>query len=315
MTIKLGFELLSPCEITMKADEMGESKGKERKVVLLLLAILAGIFIGLAANFNIVATYQTGLAPSLTALIGGFVFSLGLVLVLIAGAELFTGNTLLIISFLTGKINSFQLMRNWVIVFIGNFIGSLIMVYLVFYARPWLGGREAFAFHALHIAVNKVNLSFMTAFVRGILANILVVLAVWLSYSGRTLVDKVIAVVFPITAFVASGFEHSIANMFYVPLGLFLKGFEPVRTAFLTRYPSASLDSLSWTAFLEANLLPVTLGNVVGGVCFVGALYWYVHIACPRTNGTLVRRRKLIEQLKKEREEDQKEKVKRAETE
>lgn len=297
MAIKLGFDLLSPCEITKKADSVGESKGKERGVVLLVLAIMAGIFIGLAAEFCILATYDTGLNASLTKLLGGFVFSLGLILVLIAGAELFTGNTLLIISFLSRKISLKQLLRNWGIVYIGNLIGSLILVGLIFCAQPWSAGKEQFAFHAINIAAGKVSMDFTTVFVRGILANMLVVLAVWLSFSGRTLIDKVVAVIFPITAFVASGFEHCIANMFFVPFGIVLKNSPELLAKYSALYPMVDLTNLNALGFVQHNLIASTLGNIVGGVCFVGALYWYVHIVCPRTNGKLPKRERTIKEV------------------
>ncbi len=288
MAIKLGIDLLSPCEITKKADAVGEKKGKERGMVLLVLAILAGIFIGLASEFSIMATYDTGLRDSLTKLIGGFVFSLGLVLVLIAGAELFTGNTLLVISCLTGKITLKQLLRNWSIVYVGNFIGSIILIFLVYFAQPWAGGKDMFAYHAINIAAAKVNMSVVTVFFRGILANMLVVLAVWLSYSGRTLIDKIVAVLFPITAFVSSGFEHSIANMFFIPFGILLKNSPVILEGFAAAYPQVDLTNLTASGFIANNLIASTLGNIVGGVCFIGALYWYVHIACPRTNRKLL---------------------------
>ncbi|QRN86132.1 formate/nitrite transporter family protein [Clostridia bacterium] len=285
MAIKRGFDLLSPCEITQMAASVGVSKGKEKGIVLLVLGIMAGIFIGLASEFNIIATFDTGLNDSLTKLLGGLVFSLGLILVLIAGAELFTGNTLLIISFLSRKISLKELLRNWGIVYLGNFLGSLILVALIVYARPWIGGKEQFAYHAINIAASKVNLDFSTIFVRGILANMLVVLAVWLSFSGRTLIDKVVAVIFPITAFVASGFEHCIANMFYIPFGIVLKNSPQIITKYSVLYPEVDLTNLHALGFVRFNLIASTLGNIVGGVCFVGALYWYVHIVCPRTNG------------------------------
>ena len=282
MAIKLGLDLLSPYEITQKAESVGETKGKEKGIVLLVLAIMAGIFIGLASELNILATFDTGLSTSLTKLLGGFVFSLGLILVIIAGAELFTGNTLLIISFLNKKISLKQLLRNWGIVYLGNLIGSLILVALIFYAKPWLGGKEEFAFHAIKIAAAKVNLDFTTAFVRGILANMLVVLAVWLSFSGRTLIDKVVGIIFPITAFVASGFEHCIANMFFVPFGIVLKSSPELLAQFSAAYPSVDLTNLTAMGFVQHNLIASTLGNIVGGVCFVGVLYYYVHIVCVR---------------------------------
>lgn len=291
MAIRRGFDLLSPCEITQMAASVGVSKGKEKSNVLLVLGIMAGIFIGLASEFNIIATFNTGLNDSLTKLLGGLVFSLGLILVLIAGAELFTGNTLLIIAFLSRKISLKELLRNWGIVYLGNLLGSLILVALIFYARPWIGGKEQFAYHAINIAASKVNLSFSIVFVRGILANMLVVLAVWLSFSGRTLIDKVVAVIFPITAFVASGFEHCIANMFYIPFGIVLKNSPQIIAKYSALYPNVDLTNLNPLGFVRFNLIASTLGNIVGGVCFVGALYWYVHIVCPRTNKKLQSKR------------------------
>jgi formate transporter len=190
---------------------------------MFVLAILAGVFIALGAEFYTLVTHDSGLAFGLNSLIGGLVFCLGLILVVIAGAELFTGNTLIVMGFIEGRVRARQLLKGWSIVYVGNFVGSLAMVLLIYYTAQWgfhgamVGGK------ALLIANAKVNMSFLEAFMRGILCNVLVCLAIWLAFSGRSTTDKILAVVFPITAFVASGFEHCVANMYFVPIGLALK--------------------------------------------------------------------------------------------
>jgi len=271
-------DILTPDAVTAKAEETGVKKAKNTLRSTVMLGILAGAFIALAGEFYTMVVFSSHLGYSIERLLGGLVFSLGLILVIITGAELFTGNTLLLIAYMTKKINLQDLLRNWSLVYLGNLIGAVFVALMVYYSRQWALKDFAFAVEALKIGTAKVNNDFITAMVRGILANLLVVLAVWLSYSGRTLTDKVLAVVFPISAFVASGFEHSIANMYFIPFALMLKANPQVRQAYMAAVPNGSLSGLTTSAFILNNLIPVTIGNIIGGGVFVGLGYWFVYL-------------------------------------
>jgi formate transporter len=219
------------------------------------------------------------LSVGLTKLIGGFVFSLGLILVIITGAELFTGNNLIVMAFVSRKITLGQLLNNWSIVFTGNFVGSLIVVFLIFLTGMWTAGNASVGVTALTIANAKVNLTFWQALSKGILCNILVCLAVYLCFSGRSVTDKILAILFPITAFVALGFEHSVANMYFIPVGLLLKNSPEVLAAaqdMLGQVPD--LSNLNLYGFLVDNLLPVTIGNIIGGTIFIGLAHWFLYL-------------------------------------
>ena len=174
----------------------------------------------------------------------------------------------------SGKVSSTSLMRNWIIVYIGNFIGSIATAILVFASQQYLFGNGSVGLTALGIADSKMHLGFTQAIALGVLCNILVCLAVWLTFSARSTIDKIAAIIFPITAFVAAGFEHSIANMYFIPMGLLIKNFDPSFTA----ASNLDLSSLTWGAFLVNNLLPVTIGNIIGGSVFVAAIYWSVFL-------------------------------------
>ncbi|UCD43015.1 MAG: formate/nitrite transporter family protein, partial [Chloroflexota bacterium] len=243
------------------------------------LAVMAGTFIGLGAAFFTFVIHDSTLSIGLTKLIGGFVFSLGLILVIITGAELFTGNNLIVMAFISRKITLGQLSRNWTIVFIGNLVGALFLVILIYLSGQWTAGGSSVGVTALMIANGKVNLTFLEAVTRGILCNILVCLAVYLCFSGRSVTDKILAILFPITAFVALGFEHSIANMYFIPAGLLLKNDPQVLAAaqdILGGIPD--LSNLTFSGFILDNLLPVTIGNIVGGAIFVGIVHWFLFL-------------------------------------
>jgi formate/nitrite transporter len=239
------------------------------------LAVLAGAFIAFGALlFTLVTFDSSGVPAGLMRLIGGFVFCLGLILVVVAGAELFTGNNLIIMAYVDGKVSLKQLVQNWTLVFVGNFVGALGILLLIVFSGHWEIGQGALGAKAIAIANYKVNLEWMEAFTRGILCNILVCLAVWLCFAGRTVVDKILAIVFPITAFVALGFEHSVANMYFICAGLVAKQ-QPELAAHVS---AMTLENLTVSGFLFNNLLPVTLGNIIGGSVFVGLFYWFIYI-------------------------------------
>lgn len=269
----------SPAQMAARVEKAGITKGNMDFITMFVLAIMAGVFISFGAVFCTFVVQESILSEGVTKLLGGFVFCIGLILVVVAGAELFTGNNLIIMAYVSRKVTLKQLIRNWIIVFLGNLAGSLIIVFLVYMSGHWTAGKAAVGVKALMIANGKVSLSFSQAFFRGILCNMLVCLAVWLCFSGRSVTDKILAILFPITAFVALGFEHSIANMYFIPAGLLIKNLPKVLEAAKTLQGAApDLSKLTLAGFLFNNLFPVTLGNIVGGVVFIGAIYWFVYL-------------------------------------
>jgi formate/nitrite transporter len=267
------FDPLLPPEIAAKAEDVGVAKARLPLVNTLALAFLAGAFIALGANFFTIVTTDSGLGYGAARFAGGIAFSLGLILVVIGGAELFTGNNLIVMAWASGKVSAPMVLRNWALVFIGNFAGALATAALVYVSGQWAFDNNQVGQNAMLIANRKVNLGFTEAIALGMLCNSLVCLAVWLAYSARSNIDKAVAIVFPIAAFVASGFEHSIANMYFIPLGLLVKQEDAVTAL----SPSADLSHLTWGDFFLRNLLPVTIGNVIGGAVMVGIVYWFVY--------------------------------------
>lgn len=265
----------TPQQIAARVQQVGVSKITGDPLQIFALAMLAGAFIALGAAFFTVVTYDTGtIAGGLLRLMGGLVFCLGLILVVVAGAELFTGNNLIVMAFVDGKVTLGQLLKNWLIVYLGNFIGAMGILLMIYFSGHWQTADGAVGAKAIAIANSKVNLTWLEAFFRGILCNVLVCLALWLCFAGRTVVDKVLAILFPITAFVAMGFEHSVANMFFIPAGM-LASQDPT---ILQAVMPVNLDNLTLSGFLWDNLLPVTLGNMLGGGLFVGLVYWFIYL-------------------------------------
>jgi formate transporter len=274
MPNEIRLDAFPPSEMAERAENVGVKKANLDFWSMFALAVLAGSFIGLGAEFCTLVITDSGLGFGLNKLLGGLVFSLGLILVVVAGAELFTGNNLIIMAWVSGKLTLGQLMRNWVIVYLGNLVGSLGTAMLMYFTRQWTFANHHVGATALNIANGKVNLSFAEGLARGILCNALVCLAVWLCLSGRSAVDKIMAIVFPITAFVASGFEHSIANMYFIPMGLLLKGEPEVVTA--AGKVASDLVNLNLLGFI-GNLIPVTIGNIFGGGFMVAVVYWFIY--------------------------------------
>jgi formate/nitrite transporter len=266
---------LLPAEMAACAETIGAAKARLPLLDLAALAVLAGAFIALGAAFFTTVTTSTDVGYGPTRLLGGVAFSLGLILVVIAGAELFTGNNLMVMAWAARRVSTGSLLRAWAVVYAGNFIGALATAVLVALSGQWRFAEHAVGANAVRIANTKVNLDFAEAFFLGVLCNGLVCLAVWLTYSARSNLDKALAVVFPITAFVASGYEHSIANMYFIPLGLLLKSEDAVLAA--GDLDAAAVGDLDVVTFLFANLLPVTAGNLVGGGVLVGAIYWFIY--------------------------------------
>src|SRR3990170_8028654 len=274
--IQRALDPLLPPEVAARAEEVGERKARMPLLPLLGLGGLAGAFIAIGAQLFTVVTTGAELGFGVNRLVGGVAFSVGLVLVVIAGAELFTGNNLVIMAWASRRVSTLMLLQNWLIVYGANLVGALATVGLVYWSRQWTLDNFAVGATALKVADAKTELSFGAAFARGVLCNALVCLAVWLAYSGRSNTDKVLGVVFPITAFVASGFEHSVANMYFIPIGILMKEEAAVRAA--SGLSAADLSDLNVGSFLVDNLVPVTLGNIVGGALLVGLMYWLIYV-------------------------------------
>lgn len=282
MSTPLTIDALLPPEIAKRAAEVGAYKCRLPFWPLLTLAVLAGAFIALGAVFSTTVSAGTGGAVpfGLARLLTGIVFCLGLVLVLVAGAELFTGNALISMAWASGTVSTAQILRNWGIVYTGNFIGALATAVLLFFSRQYTFGSGAVGLAALEAARAKTALGFVQAVSLGILCNALVCLAVWLCLGARSITDKILAILFPISAFVAAGFEHSVANMYFIPIGLLIKSDTP----FLTVLGKSPTDyaNLTWSNFLLVNLVPVTAGNLIGGVALVGLVYWFIYLRAER---------------------------------
>jgi formate transporter len=266
-----GFDAYAPREIAERVESVGVAKARLPVLTQLILGTLAGGFIGLGALYFTLVASDASLSFAASRLLGGLAFSLGLILVVVAGAELFTGNNLQVMAWAARRITTVELVRNWIVVYLGNFIGALGLVLLVLWSQHWRMNGDAIGITVVKIAAAKAALPFWEAFFKGILCNILVCLAVWLALAGRSVVDKILAVVFPISAFVAAGFEHSIANMYFIPLGIFVQ----------QQLPTPALPAVNW-AGLISNLIPVTLGNIVGGGGMVAAVYYLVY--CRHSN-------------------------------
>ena len=251
----------SPKEICANYMEIGKAKASASFVSAFLLAVMAGAFIA----FGGIASTVAGVAvPSAAKLAGACVFPGGLAMVLLAGSELFTGNCLLMIPVLSKKISVSAMLRNWGIVYLGNFVGGLVVAALVVYGHS-LGALDGLATAAVKTATAKCSLSFGDAVMRGILCNFLVCIAVWMSFASKDVIGKIAGIFFPIMMFVLCGFEHCVANMYFIGAGIFASA----------EYAIAA--NVSWSGFLFGNLLPVTIGNLIGGAIFVGGVYWKVY--------------------------------------
>ena len=269
---------LKPPEILEATIEVAITKAGGSFMKLFVLGILAGAFIAFAAQgsnmaaFNLLANPETyGLGRALA----GFVFGTGLMLVVLAGGELFTGNTMMLAAVCERKVTILRMLRNWCIVYAGNFAGSLFIVYMIVNSGLLDSGTGVLGAMTVKIAAYKANLPFLSAFFLGILCNWLVCLAVWISSGADTMTGKIFGIFFPIWLFVLSGFEHSIANMYYVPAGILAKSNEIYVS--LSNLAPGAIEKLSWSGFIINNLLPVTLGNIVAGGIFVAMVYWYVY--------------------------------------
>ncbi|MBM3566709.1 MAG: formate/nitrite transporter family protein [Alphaproteobacteria bacterium] len=263
------FDAYTPDQMALRVEKVGMVKAALPTLPLFALAVLAGAFIALGAMFFTLATTGSSLGLGPTRLLGGVAFSLGLILVVVGGAELFTGNVLMVMGWAGGKVPTGALLRNWGIVYVGNFAGGVGMAVLAHAAGLFQMGGGAVGEAALRIAEAKAALPFASALAKGILCNVLVTLAVWLCFAAHSVTDKILAIVFPITAFVALGFEHSIANMYFIPAGMLLSP------------EGSALSGMGGLAGLAANLVPVTIGNLIGGGVFVAGTYYVVYLRKP----------------------------------
>ena len=270
----MGFN--TPAQVAEAVVNMGKTKANLPILTMIIMGLFAGAYIGFGAELCTMVLTGTAAHAGLgvAKLLGGAVFSVGLMLVVIGGAELFTGNNLMIVGMVSNKITAKEVGINWFFVYTANFFGSMLMVYIMYKSNLWKTGALANGTTAIGIAAGKVNLSFSEAFYRGIGCNWLVCLAVWLAVAAKDVGGKVWGIFFPIMAFVASGFEHCVANMYFIPYGIFLKG-DPAMADVVTGL-GAKADLLTWKGFFINNLVPVTLGNIVGGAIFVGFAYFMV---------------------------------------
>lgn len=257
--LHLGIDAYSPAEVAERVERIGVAKAKLPFLQTFVLGLLAGAFIAFGAMFFTLVMTESGLGLGPARLLGGMAFSLGLILVVIGGAELFTGNNLIVMAWADKQVTTSGLLKNWGIVYVANFIGAMGCVVLVYFSGILSLGGDAMAATAANIATGKVQLTWVEAFTRGILCNTLVCLAVWLCFAAHTVSGKILSILFPISAFVALGFEHSVANMYLIPIGA------------LAGADISILDFLN-------NLVPVTLGNIVGGSIFVALTYWVIYL-------------------------------------
>lgn len=262
-----GSDAYAPGEVAQRVETVGVAKARLATLPLLMLGVLAGAFIGLGTLFFTLVKSDPTLGFAASSVLGGLVFSLGLMLVVVAGAELFTGNNLLAMAWADGKISSVAVLRNWVLVCLANFVGAAGLALLVFASGHTDLNGGAIGAQVVKMALAKQNLSLGQAFFRGVLCNVLVCMAVWMAMAGRSVTDKMVAIVLPVTAFVAAGFEHSIANMYLMPLAMLIQHFGPL---------TAATGMVTWTGMAE-NLLPVIAGNLVGGSVLVGLAYHVIY--------------------------------------
>lgn len=267
-------KMLSPDEITTYVEGVGIKKANNKCVQTLFLGFLAGAFIALGSFSAAVASHGIS-DPGLQKFVAGIVFPVGLILVLICGAELFTGNSLLSVAWAQKRITTGQMLKNWALVWIGNFIGAALIAVLLFYTGSLSTGTVGG--YAIKVAATKANLEFGPALTSGILCNILVSIAVWGSYSAKDVMGKILMGFFPVFAFVIGGFEHCVANMYYFTIGLLAKT-NPTFVE-MSHVTPEKLDNLNILGVIK-NLVPVTIGNIIGGAVLVGLTYWFIYKKC-----------------------------------
>jgi formate transporter len=263
-----------PSDMAIRAEQTGVRRASMDVLTVFVLSVLAGAFISAGDGVVMSAALPYGITRLLT----GLVFSVGLILVVVGGAELFTGNTLLVMAWASTKVTTRAVLLNWLIAFVGNCIGTVATAALMFLTTQYTFGNGAVGLVALTTAHSKAALDFVPALTLGIMCNALVCVAVWMCFSARTTIDRVVTIVPPISAFAAAGFEHSIANAYFIPIGLFIKSGAPDSFWASIGKTAADFPALTWSNFLFGNLVPVTIGNIIGGSVLVGAVYWFVYL-------------------------------------
>ncbi len=263
-------DALTPSEIVSKAITTGETKANMPFLQVFMLSVLAGMFIAMGGMYMLFMKSDPTIPFLATQLLGSFAFLLGLFLVICAGAELFTGNTLLICAKMSKKIAWSTMFKNWAIVWLGNLVGSLFMVAILFFSNFWAINGDAVGNAMITVATSKIAQPWHVIMLKGIICNLLVCLAVWIGYASRTVVDKFFGIMLPITAFVACGYEHCVANMFFLPMGLVMKlsGFNYIGSADISQ-----LDVFG----IFYNISAATIGNIIGGAVLVGLVYWIIY--------------------------------------
>ncbi len=273
------FNLLLPAAMAKVAEDAGVYKATKHPLTTFFLAITAGVFISVAFVFYITATTGTETIPyGLAKLVGGICFSLGLMLVVVCGADLFTSTVLTVVAKASGRITWSQLACNWINVYFGNLLGALFFVGLIWFSGEHMVANGAWGLNVLQTAEHKMHHTFIEAVCLGTLANLMVCLAVWMSYSGRSLIDKMFAMILPVAMFVACGFEHSIANMFMIPMAIVIRDFASPEFWQATNTAAAQYPNLTVGHFITDNLIPVTIGNIIGGGLLVGLTYWVIYL-------------------------------------
>jgi formate/nitrite transporter len=286
------FDAILPSAMAVRAEDSGVRRAATDPLTILVLSVLGGAFIAFGAIFattvsvgSIVVSsadgataLSAGMPYGITRLLAGLVFTVGLILVIVSGAELFTGNTLLTIAWASGKVTTRAVLLNWCLAFIGNFVGAIGAAVLMFLSTQYTFGNGTVGLVALSTAQSKSALNFVPALTLGIMCNALVCLAVWMCFGARSTIDRVVTIVPPISAFAAAGFEHCVANMYFIPIGLLIKSGAPDAFWQTIRRTPADYPDLNWENFLVGNLLPVTIGNIIGGSIMVGIVYWFVYL-------------------------------------
>ena len=276
------FDSLLPVEMAARAEDVGVRKAGLDAVSLFALAVLAGAFIALGAIFATTVSAGAGNLPyGVGRLLAGIAFSLGLILVIVGGAELFTGNTLIVMAWAGRRVSTGLVLRNWTIVYVGNLVGALATAVVMVVSGQYAFGGGSVGLAALATGEAKAALDFVPAIALGMMCNALVCLAVWLTFSARTTTDRILAIVPPIAAFVAAGFEHSVANMYFIPEAIAIRLFAPQSFWDAAGRAPADYPHLDAVGFV-ANLVPVTIGNVIGGALMVGIVYWFVYLRSAR---------------------------------
>ena len=280
------FDSLMPPAMAHKAEEVGVYKATKHPLQSFFLAITAGVFISIAFVFYTTVTTGAGDMPwGMSKFAGGLAFTLGLILVVICGGELFTSSVLTTVARASGRITTGQLMKNWGIVYLGNFVGAIFFVACIWIAKQHLGASGQWGINAMKIAQHKLHHDFGQAVVLGMLCNLMVCLATWMTFSCRSATDKVMVMLLPVAMFVACGFEHCIANMFMIPMGIVIHAFSGPEFWAMTGVDPAQFADLTVHNFVINNLIPVTIGNIIGGGVLVGLTYWVIHRR-PELNGS-----------------------------